>query len=204
MKKQTLVGGLVLAMIMSIVPSLASAQVFPFQFPWNRNNGGGGSTTSISGTVTQFSGYNMTLNGGQSVSLHQGTVINPTGTTIQPGMNVVVSGYPNGGTFDANEVDVNGSGGGYYGNNGGNYNGRPYPNGYNNGGNYPNGSYNGGSYPNGYYNGDRRADRDRWERDRLARERAADHRFDRNRYDRANHDRDDHRDRDRDRDRDRH
>src|SRR5579863_9639449 len=126
-KKQLLVTGLALAMIMSIVPSLASAQIFPFQLPWNTNNGNYASTSSISGTVTSFSGYNMTLNGGQSVSLHQGTVINPTGTAIQPGMNVVISGYPNGGTFDANEVDVNGSGGGYYGNNGGYNNG-----GYNN------------------------------------------------------------------------
>lgn len=150
MKKQLLVGGLALAMIMSIVPSLASAQTFPFQFPWNRNNNSA-STTSISGTVTSFSGYNMTLNGGQSVSLHQGTVINPTGTTIQPGMNVVISGYPNGGTFNANEVDVNGSGnnGGHYGNNGGYYN-------------------NGRQYPSGYNNDGHRRDRDRSDRDRSA------------------------------------
>ena len=209
--------GAALALAASILPTIASAQVIPnlpnIQWPWSNNGGNyGPSSSEISGTVSSFGGYNMTLNGGQSVSLHQGTVINPTGTSIQPGMNVVVIGYQSGNTFNANEVDVNGSGNGGYYNNGypNGYNG--YPNGYNNG-QYPNGYYNNG-YPNGgYYNGDPRQ-RDRWERqrerDRMARERAAqehrdwqrdhnvqarrdDHRFDNRNDHRFDNRRDDHR-----------
>lgn len=52
----------------------------------------------------------------QRIHLHQGTVINPRGTTLQNGMQIRVSGHPNAdGSFEADRVDVlNGQGQGYY------------------------------------------------------------------------------------------
>ncbi|HTJ27256.1 MAG TPA: hypothetical protein VMA36_13935 [Candidatus Limnocylindria bacterium] len=41
-----------------------------------------------------------------SVELHQGTIINPTGLTLAPGMSVTVIGYPSGSSFTANEIDT--------------------------------------------------------------------------------------------------
>lgn len=41
-----------------------------------------------------------------NVRLHQGTVINPTGLTLQSGMSVTIYGEPNGRVFDANEIQT--------------------------------------------------------------------------------------------------
>jgi hypothetical protein len=41
-----------------------------------------------------------------SVQLHQGTVINPTGLTLTSGMSVTITGYNAGSSFDANEIDA--------------------------------------------------------------------------------------------------
>jgi hypothetical protein len=41
-----------------------------------------------------------------SVQLHQGTIINPTGLTLSPGMSVTVVGFNAGDAFDANEIDT--------------------------------------------------------------------------------------------------
>ena len=56
----------------------------------------------IQGTVQSInSTFNITVldsNGNlDNVELHQGTVINPTGLTLAPGMNVTVDGYDDGG-----------------------------------------------------------------------------------------------------------
>lgn len=40
------------------------------------------------------------------VSLHDGTIINPTGITLQPGFRVTIYGRPNGNTFVADEIDT--------------------------------------------------------------------------------------------------
>jgi hypothetical protein len=40
------------------------------------------------------------------VALHQGTVINPTGVTLAPGMTVTIHGYNGGSVFEANEIDT--------------------------------------------------------------------------------------------------
>jgi hypothetical protein len=40
------------------------------------------------------------------VSLHQGTIINPTGITLEPGYRVRIYGYPDNGSFVANEIDT--------------------------------------------------------------------------------------------------
>ncbi len=41
-----------------------------------------------------------------NVSLHDGTVINPTGLRLAPGQSVVVLGHNSGKTFEANEIDT--------------------------------------------------------------------------------------------------
>jgi hypothetical protein len=41
-----------------------------------------------------------------NVSLHQGTIINPTGIKLQPGMRVTIHGRNAGATFAANEIDT--------------------------------------------------------------------------------------------------
>ena len=41
-----------------------------------------------------------------SVQLHQGTIINPTGLTLAAGMSVTIIGYNAGSVFQANEIDT--------------------------------------------------------------------------------------------------
>jgi hypothetical protein len=41
-----------------------------------------------------------------NVTLHQGTIINPTGLSLAPGERVTIYGRPSGSTFLANEIDV--------------------------------------------------------------------------------------------------
>jgi hypothetical protein len=84
------------------------------------NNGYNGGTNNgynnnqLSGTVSSFSPYNLYLNNGVHVVLHNGTVINPTGTNLTGGQRVRVYGTRNGdGTFSADRIDVIG---GAYGN----------------------------------------------------------------------------------------
>jgi len=65
----------------------------------------------IDGTVVNFDGkYSVTLRDRRgyldNVELHQGTVINPTGLTLQNGMPVTIYGYNAGRTFAANEIDA--------------------------------------------------------------------------------------------------
>ncbi len=80
---------------------------------YGRGGYGGG---ELNATVSSFSPYNLYLNNGVHVELHNGTVINPTGTTLRPGMRVRVMGNRNGdGSFNANEIDVVGNGNGYGG-----------------------------------------------------------------------------------------
>ena len=67
----------------------------------------------MSGTVSSFQPYNLFLgrtgnaNDRRHITLHDGTVINPTGITLQAGMNVHIWGsWNSNGTFDANQIDV--------------------------------------------------------------------------------------------------
>jgi hypothetical protein len=83
----------------------------------------------IKGTVTGFDGaYIVYMRDDRGyddhVSMHDGTVINPTGTRLVEGMPVTIYGHANGPTFDAYRIDVAvaytpyggyGDGGGYYG-----------------------------------------------------------------------------------------
>jgi hypothetical protein len=65
----------------------------------------------IRGRVATFDGaYSLTVQDDRgfvdNVQLHNGTIINPTGITLQPGMVVSILGYNAGGYFAANEVDT--------------------------------------------------------------------------------------------------
>jgi hypothetical protein len=69
---------------------------------------------AVQGVVTSFDRFNLYVQtgyGNRYIHLHQGTVINPTGTTLRNGMTVQVRGYRDGnGTFEASEIDVTGWG----------------------------------------------------------------------------------------------
>jgi hypothetical protein len=65
----------------------------------------------IHGRIASFDGgYNLQVRDDKgyldNVRLHQGTVINPTGLTLAPGMVVSVNGYSQGSFFSANEIDT--------------------------------------------------------------------------------------------------
>lgn len=97
-----------------------------------------GRSVQARGIVASYNWYDLqlqTTNGRNAyVHLHQGTIINPRGTTLRNGMPVRVIGYLDGsGVLQANEVDVvnnrcaygnTGNNGGYYGNGNRNWNGR--------------------------------------------------------------------------------
>jgi hypothetical protein len=66
---------------------------------------------NIHGRVSAFDGgYNLTVRDERGfvdhVQLHQGTIINPTGLTLAPGMVVSILGYNSGSYFAANEIDT--------------------------------------------------------------------------------------------------
>jgi hypothetical protein len=63
------------------------------------------------GRVTYFKRFELQIetvpNKYRQVHLHQGTIINPRGTTLSPGMHVQVSGiHQADGSLDANEITV--------------------------------------------------------------------------------------------------
>lgn len=66
---------------------------------------------TIKGTVSSFNGkYSMYVRDVRGymddVTLHQGTIINPTGIRLQPGYPVTITGRPNGSTFLADQIDT--------------------------------------------------------------------------------------------------
>ncbi len=69
------------------------------------------SVDTIKGTISSFNGattmYVRDVKGYiDDVTLHRGTIINPTGIRLEPGFRVTVTGHPNGKTFVANEIDT--------------------------------------------------------------------------------------------------
>ena len=65
----------------------------------------------IRGTIRSFDGattvYVRDVRGYiDNVSLHKGTIINPTGIRLQPGFPVTISGHPEGTTFVADQIDT--------------------------------------------------------------------------------------------------
>jgi len=85
-----------------ITPAIASAQDVSYA---------DGGNQQIQGTVAAINGvWNISIDDANgytdSVQLEQGTIINPTGLTLEPGMNVTVDGYADGPNFDALEIDT--------------------------------------------------------------------------------------------------
>jgi hypothetical protein len=102
-KAPALLPALAAAVAFVAVPSFAMAQYDRGPGPsqgYERRN-------EIRGVVDSFSPYNLYVNNGQHVILHNGTVINPTGITLRHGMRVRVLGHwGRDGAFHANEIDV--------------------------------------------------------------------------------------------------
>jgi hypothetical protein len=66
---------------------------------------------TIRGTVASIDGkYDISVRDTRGfidhVSLHQGTIINPTGLELAPGQSVTIHGISSGSTFAANEIDT--------------------------------------------------------------------------------------------------
>lgn len=71
----------------------------------------GTSDETIRGTVAAVNGpYNIAVRDARgfidNVNLHQGTIINPTGLTLEPGQSVTILGHNDGSAFSANEIDT--------------------------------------------------------------------------------------------------
>lgn len=69
------------------------------------------SDQTIAGRIAAINGaFNITVNDDKGtvdrVTLHRGTIINPTGLTLAAGMHVKIMGYTSGTTFVANEIDT--------------------------------------------------------------------------------------------------
>jgi hypothetical protein len=96
-----------LAAIAQQVPGPAPAAAAPSYAKPNNRNG----EETIQGRVAAYDGkYALTLQDDRgfadTVELHQGTVINPTGMRLEPGMRATIIGYNRGRVFAANEIDT--------------------------------------------------------------------------------------------------
>ncbi|MFY9646092.1 MAG: hypothetical protein WAK29_12990 [Terriglobales bacterium] len=74
-------------------------------------DGPGDETVQIRGVVSSFDGaYALVVRDEQgyldNIQLHEGTIINPLGITLAPGMVVSVVGFNGGSAIDANEIDT--------------------------------------------------------------------------------------------------
>jgi len=113
--KQAIVGAL--AALVLLTPLAARAQDVPSYAQPPSDD------VQIRGRIATFDGaYALTVRDERgyldNIQLHQGTIINPTGLTLEPGMVVSILGYNSGSYLDANEVDTPytyASGGWYYG-----------------------------------------------------------------------------------------
>lgn len=93
----------------AITPIAASAQAAPPSYA--QPMVAGPQDEQIRGRIATFDGaYSLTVNDERgfvdNVQLHDGTIINPTGLTLEPGMVVSILGYNAGSYFAANEVDT--------------------------------------------------------------------------------------------------
>jgi hypothetical protein len=66
---------------------------------------------TIHGMIDSINGkYGLTVHGGrvgfERVTMHRGTIINPIGLQLKPGMRVTIAGHAAGGTLDAVEIDA--------------------------------------------------------------------------------------------------
>ena len=71
----------------------------------------GSTDETIHGMIASINGaYDVSVRDDRgfvdNVTLHQGTIINPTGLTLAPGQKVTILGRANGQTFSANQIDT--------------------------------------------------------------------------------------------------
>jgi hypothetical protein len=97
-----------LAALIITVPIAAQAQMAPSYSDSGPDTSGDG---QIHGRVLNFDGgYNLQVRDEKgyvdNVQMHQGTIINPTGLTLAPGMVVSIMGYNAGQYFAANQIDT--------------------------------------------------------------------------------------------------
>ena len=99
--KRILGSALVIAALVRPVATLADSPIYATR----------SSEETINGVISSISGkYGLTVRNSRdelvSVTLHRGTIINPTGLQLKAGMLLVVVGHKDGGTFDANKIDA--------------------------------------------------------------------------------------------------
>jgi len=91
-----------LGAILACAPAIAGAQDMGMM-PMNARH-------AELGTIASVQGSSLTLGDGRTVFLHHGTVIHPTGTTLQAGMRIAITGDRAGrGRFNASLIDVAGT-----------------------------------------------------------------------------------------------
>jgi hypothetical protein len=98
--------GLAAAALGSAPIAAAAAQTPSYARPASPN-----SDDVINGRIISINGkYDISVRDDRGfiddVHLHQGTIINPTGLTLEPGMRVSIFGYNAGSWFEANEIDT--------------------------------------------------------------------------------------------------
>jgi hypothetical protein len=97
-----------IALAAAVIPSAVAAQDAP---PQDRPSYASPGEDSVRGRIVSFDGqYSLTVRDDNGyidhVQLHQGTIINPTGLTLHPGMSVTILGVNQGSILAANEVDT--------------------------------------------------------------------------------------------------
>jgi hypothetical protein len=97
----------IIAALFLAAPLAANAQIAPSYAAGPAQDG----DANIHGRILTFDGaYSLQVRDEKgyvdNVQLHQGTIINPTGLTLAPGMVVSIMGYNAGDYFAANEVDT--------------------------------------------------------------------------------------------------
>ncbi|HTW83027.1 MAG TPA: hypothetical protein VMD91_03035 [Candidatus Sulfotelmatobacter sp.] len=99
------------AVAVSLVPLAGFAQDQPPSYAQPAAPSYATQDEQIHGRIIAFDGqYSLQVRDDRgfvdNVQLHQGTIINPTGLTLAPGMVVAISGYNAGPFFAANEIDT--------------------------------------------------------------------------------------------------
>jgi hypothetical protein len=66
---------------------------------------------TVHGVITSLNGkYGLTVKldnaDADSVTMHRGTIINPTGLQLTPGMQVTITGHPDSGSFAVDKIDA--------------------------------------------------------------------------------------------------
>jgi hypothetical protein len=101
---------LAMASLGMFAPRAALAQQPDQPLPSYAKPGYATTEQTIHGRVTLVNGSYMEMRDSNGyidrIQLHQGTIINPTGIRLAPGMSVTIMGHTSGNTFLANQIDT--------------------------------------------------------------------------------------------------